>query len=280
MRLPARIPLSRLGLIVVGLGLSLTLWGRTWQDPPLGYQDTPLLPDGKWHVHDGLRPQPRAVDPGIASTAEKPGKAPSDAVVLFDGTGTTQWRDDQGNPTKWVVDEGGALICVPGSGMIYSRPEFGDCQLHVEFATPAAVRGTGQGRGNSGVFLFGRYEVQVLDSFQNPTYPDGQAGAIYGQLPPLVNVSRPPGAWQSYDILFTSPTFQKDGSLRTPAYETILHNGVVVQNHSEVLGPMRHRELTRYEPHGPRGPISLQDHGNPVRFRNIWVRELKGHDEP
>ncbi|MFO0958838.1 MAG: DUF1080 domain-containing protein [Isosphaeraceae bacterium] len=277
MRLHTPFLLASSGLLVAGLSLASGPLGQ--QKPPLGYQDTPMLPGGKWHVHDGERPQPRKIDPATASTPERPGKAPSDAVVLFDGTDTAQWRDSKGNPTKWVVDDG-ALVCVPNSGMIFSKPEFGDCQLHVEFATPRDVKGNGQGRGNSGVFLIGRYEIQVLDSYDNPTYPDGQAAAIYGQFPPLVNASRPPGEWQAYDILFTAPRFHEDGTLKSPAYETILHNGVVVHNHAEVMGPMTHRTLTKYEPHGPRGPIALQDHGNPVRFRNIWVRELKGYDEP
>lgn len=279
MRLANVFPMAAVGLSITVAGLSLAAY-QVRQDHPLGYQDTPILPGGKWHVHDGERPQPRSVDPGSASTPEQPGKAPSDAVVLFDGTDTAHWRDEQGNPTRWVVDDGGALVGAPSAGTIYSRPEFGDCQLHVEFATPREGRGDGQARGNSGVFLFGRYEVQVLDSFQNPTYPDGQAGAIYGQFPPLVNASRPPGEWQSYDIVFTSPRFNDDGSVRESAHATVLHNGVVVHNHVGLLGPMRHRELTKYEAHGPKGPIALQDHGNPVRFRNIWVRDLKGYDEP
>ncbi len=266
-------------LAVAGLGLSLPLNAPSQDKPKLGYQDTPLLPGGKWHVHDGERPQPRKIDPGTASTQEQPGRPPSDAVVLFDGKDTSNWQDGKGGPTKWVVEDG-SLVCVRGSGMIYSKREFGDCQLHVEFATPTKVEGSGQGRGNSGVFPFGRYEIQVLDSFDNPTYPDGQAAAIYGQYPPLVNAARKPGEWQTYDILFTAPKFKEDGSVAVPAYETVLHNGVVVHNHAEVLGPMAHRALPKYAPHGPKGPIAFQDHGNPIRFRNVWVRELKGYDEP
>lgn len=264
------------------LGFGLAVTAGMLQDggkPKLGYQDTPLLPGGKWHVHDGERPQPRKIDPGTASTQDRPGRPPSDAVVLFDGQGTDRWRDGGGGATKWVVEDG-ALVCTPGSGMIYSKDEFGDCQIHVEFATPTRIEGSGQGRGNSGVFPFGLYEIQVLDSYDNPTYPDGQASAIYGQYPPLVNASRKPGEWQTYDILFTSPKFHDDGSLAAPAYETILHNGVVVHNHAEVLGPMAHRALPKYARHGAKGPLAFQDHGNPIRYRNIWVRELKGYDQP
>lgn len=264
------------------LGFGLAVAAGSLQEqakPKLGYQTTPMLPGGKWHVHDGERPQPRKVDPGTASTQESPGRPPSDAVVLFDGDDTDRWRDAKGGPTGWKVEDG-ALVCTPGSGMIFSRDEFGDCQIHVEFATPTRVQGNGQGRGNSGVFPFGLYEIQVLDSFDNPTYPDGQASAIYGQYPPLVNASRRPGEWQTYDILFTSPTFHEDGTVATPAYETVFHNGVAVHNHAEVLGPMAHQALPRYRKHGAKGPLALQDHGNPIRFRNIWVRELKGYDQP
>lgn len=248
------------------------------QKKPLGYQDTPLLPGGKWHVHDGERPQPRKVTPGTPSSPNAPGKAPSDAVVLFDGTSKSQWGDERGGPAQWKVDNG-ALVATPGAGTLVSKREFGDCQIHVEFATPKPPTGDGQNCGNSGVLIMGRYEIQVLDSFENQTYPDGQAAAIYAQYPPLVNASRPSGEWQSYDIIFNAPKFDRDGKLVQPAYETVLHNGVVVHNHAEVLGPMVHRVLTKYVPHPARGPLALQDHGHPVRFRNIWVRELKGYDE-
>ena len=240
----------------------------------VGYSNTPFLPGGKWRVHDGSRPQPRAVDPGAPTPA--PGKAPSDAVVLFDGTNTDRWHRGDGQPSRWKVVDG-ALIA-QGGGMV-SRDEFGDCQIHLEFATPDPPRGIDQGRGNSGVIIMGRYEVQVLDSYQNETYPDGQAAAIYGQYPPLVNASRPPGQWQTLDIVFEAPRFA-NGKLEKPAYLTVLHNGVLVHHHAEVLGSVAHQALPKYEPHGPRGPLVLQDHGNPVRMRNIWVRELKGYDEP
>lgn len=258
---------------VIGLGI-----GAWAQQKSLGYSDTPLLPGGKWRVHDGERPQPKVVDPGTASSQDAPGKPPSDAVVLFDGKDLSHWRDSSGNPSKWKV-ENGAMVSQAGAGQIISRGEFGDCQLHVEFATPSEVKGDSQGRGNSGVFLFNRYEIQVLDSYQNPTYPDGQAAAIYGQYPPLVNASRKPGEWQTYDILFTAPRF-KGSELVSPAYATVLHNGVAVHNHVKLLGPMAHRQSPKYTPHGEKGPIGFQDHGNPVRFRNIWVRELKDYDQP
>jgi hypothetical protein len=249
------------------------------QRPKLGYKDTPMLPGGKWHVHDGDRPQPRVIRPGTCRTQDAPGQAPSDAVVLFDGTDLAHWGDGRGGEATWKVQDG-AMVAQAGGGPISSKDEFGDCQLHIEFATPDPPTGRDQGRGNSGVMFFGLYEIQVLDSFENQTYPDGQAAAIYGQHPPLVNASRGPGQWQSYDILFTAPRFKSDGSVETPAYVTMLHNGVLVHNHTPVLGAVAFRDLAKYTAHGPRGRISLQDHGNPVRFRNIWVREIKGYDEP
>jgi hypothetical protein len=244
----------------------------------LGYKDTPLLPGGKWHVHDGDRPQPPVITPGTCSTQEKPGTPPSDAVVLFDGKDLSQWQGRNGNPTGWKVDDG-AIVAAPRSGPIQSKQQFGDCQLHLEFATPTPPRGRDQNRGNSGVMFFGRYEIQVLDSYENLTYADGQAAAIYGQYPPLVNASHKPGEWQIYDIMFTAPQFKSDGSVDSPAYVTMLHNGVLVHNHTALIGAVAFRALAKYSAHGPRGPILLQDHGHPVRFRNIWVREIKGYDE-
>jgi hypothetical protein len=236
----------------------------------IGYQDTPLLPGTKWHVHDGTRPQPPVVNPGPVGA---PVARPSDAVVLFSGTDLSAWQHEGGAPAKWKID-GGAMVVEPMTGTLETKQQFGDCQLHVEFATPATVLGDGQGRGNSGVFLMGAYEIQVLDSYENPTYPDGQAGAIYGQHPPLVNASRKPGEWQTFDIFFTAPRF-KDNKLVTPAYATVIHNGILVQNHMEIMGGTVHRALATYQPHGPAGPVRLQDHGNPMRFRNIWIRALK-----
>lgn len=251
---------------------------QTKDRPRVGYTDTPMLPGGRWHVHDSNRPFPPVITPGTCSTQDRPGKAPSDAVVLFDGTDLSHWRSGRGE-ARWAI-EGGAMVARPGAGEIRSHDEFGDCQIHLEFATPNPPRGRDQDRGNSGVIIFGRYEIQVLDSYENVTYADGQAAAIYGQYPPLVNASRPPGQWQSYDIIFTAPRFKSDGSLESPAYSTVLHNGVLVHNHTAHFGPMVYRNTIPYRAHGPNGPIVLQDHGHPVRFRNIWVREIKGYDQP
>jgi hypothetical protein len=247
--------------------------------PRVGYKDTPMLPGGRWHVHDSDRPFPPVIMPGTCSTQDQPGKAPSDAVVLFDGTDLSHWQSGRGEPARWAIEDG-AMVAKPRSGAIRSRDEFGDCQIHLEFATPNPPRGRDQDRGNSGVIIFGRYEIQVLDSYENVTYADGQAAAIYGQYPPVVNASRPPGQWQTYDIIFTAPRFKADGSLESPAYSTVLHNGVLVHNHTAHFGPMAYRASPPYRAHGPKGPIVLQDHGHPVRFRNIWVREIKGYDQP
>ena len=229
-------------------------------------------------MHDGTRPQPKLVDPGAASTQESAGKAPSDAIVLFDGKDLSKWRNGSG-PAKWKV-QNDYFEVTRGTGTLETKEEFsGDCQLHIEFSSPAPPRGTSQGRANSGVFLMGRYEIQVLDSYESKTYPDGQAGSIYGQYPPMVNASRRPGEWQSYDIIFTAPRFQ-GGKITKPAYATVLHNGVLVHNNAELLGPMAHRVLAPYVPHGLKGPVGLQDHGDPVRFRNVWIREIKGYDQP
>ncbi len=170
------------------------------------------------------------------------------------------------------------IVCNPKSGDIFTKEEFGDIQLHLEFATPTPPKGESQERGNSGVFLFGKYELQVLDSYQNRTYADGSCASIYGQYPPLVNASRPPGEWQTYDVVFIAPRF-KDAKLETPAYITVFHNGVLVQDHSEILGESGHKILAKYVPHGPKGPIKLQDHGNTTRYRNIWVRPLDSSRE-
>jgi hypothetical protein len=233
----------------------------------LGYTDTPLIPGTKWRVHDGERPQPRVVTPGIGAAP------PSDAVVLFDGRNLDAWTSG-GKPAPWRIENGAAVV---GGGGIETKQSFGDCQVHVEFATPNPPSSGGQGRGNSGFFLMGRYEIQILDSYENKTYPDGQAAALYGQVPPLVNASRPPGEWQSYDILWRAPRFA-DGKLVSPARITVLHNGVAVHIGEDLLGPMTHRGVPQYTPHPEKLPISIQDHGNPVRFRNIWVRELPASD--
>ncbi len=270
--------LSTLLGVSIGTLIAISSLGIGQDKPKLGFKDTPMLPGDKWHVHDGDRPQPPVITPGTCSTEDVPGQAPSDAVVLFDGKDLSHWRNHRGKPAEWEVKDG-AIVIKPGKGTIQSQEEFGDCQIHLEFASPVPPRGHDQDRGNSGVLIFGRYEVQVLDSYGNLTYPDGQAAAIYGQYPPLVNASRPPGQWQSFDIIFTAPRFKPDGTLESPAFETVFHNGVLVHNHTAVIGPMAYRTIAKYTPHGPKGPIVLQDHGHPVRFRNIWVREIRGYDE-
>jgi hypothetical protein len=239
---------------------------------PVGYDDTPFIPGSQYRVHDIARPQPRVVTPGTESNPDSPGRAPSDAVVLFGGDDLSAWMGRDGQPAPWKVEHGYAEVA-PRTGDIETREHFGDCQLHLEWAAPAEVSGNSQGRGNSGVFLMGRYEIQVLDCYDNPTYADGTTAAIYGQHPPLVNACRRPGEWQTYDIIWTMPRFEGD-RLVSPAYVTMLHNGVLVHNHREVLGLTAHRRSTPYAPHPPAGPLRLQDHGNPTRFRNIWYRPL------
>jgi hypothetical protein len=206
--------------------------------------------------------QPAIVDPG------PPGGPPSDAVVLFDGKDKSQWL----GADKWEVEDG-ALISGPGA--VRTKAQFGDCQLHIEFATDTNITGKSQGRSNSGVFLMGIYEVQVLDSYENETYFDGQCGAIYKQHPPLVNPSRKPGEWQTYDIIWTAPKFDEEGKLASPAFVTVLHNGLLIQNHFQLEGDTPYNRPPEYKKHGDKGPIGLQYHGNKVRFRNIWVREIK-----
>lgn len=231
-------------------------------------------PGPDWLIHDRNRPLPPVVDPGTASTPEKPGRPPSDAIVLFDGADLRHWVSMDGTPARWVVRDG-FMERAPGAGDIRTERNFGDSQLRVEWAAPTPVSGAGQGRGNSGVFFgLNRYEVQVLDSHQNTTYADGSAGAIYGQRPPLVNASRSPGQWQTYDIIYTAPRFDADGNLLSPARITAFHNGVLIQNNVELTGPTPWLVRPPYSAHPEKLPIALQDHGNPVRFRSIWVREL------
>ena len=212
-------------------------------------------------------PEPVVVTPGSGSVP------PSDAVVLFDGSDLDQWQHSDGSDVRWSLEDG-AVTVVRGTGDIVTREVFGDIQLHVEWRTPSIIEGEGQGRGNSGIIIQQRYEVQVLDSFENRTYSNGQAASVYKQHIPEVNASRPPGEWQTYDIFFTAPRFADDGSLTAPAYVTVLHNGVLVQNHVEIAGPVRFIGEPSYEPHPLRQPLQLQDHSNPVSFRNIWIREL------
>ena len=251
--------------------LALTaLFAMTLGDP-LGGTAAAQRP-ADWPIHSTARPQPPIVDPGPAAAPAPP---PSDAVVLFDGRSLDRWRsaDSAERPARWSVRDGYMEVAA-GTGNIATVRGFGDVQLHIEWAAPSAVKGDGQERGNSGVFLMGRYELQVLDSHRNTTYPDGQAGAIYGQYPPLVNASRAPGEWQSYDIVFHRPRFDAAGALVSPARMTVLHNGVLVQDDAVLTGPTGHHERPPYAAHPERLPLILQDHGNPVRYRNIWVREL------
>jgi hypothetical protein len=264
-------------------------------DDRRGYTDTPQLPGQKWKVHDAERPRPRMVQPGLPLLNEAP---PSDAIVLFDGKDLSQWvqisrmgpasgrggaapqAPPMGPPhePKWKV-ENGYMEVVPRTGRLVTKERFGDCQLHVEWMVPNEAQGAGQSRGNSGVELMMRYEIQVLESYKNQTYADGQTASIYGQWPPLVNASRPQGEWNVYDIFFEAPRFDGDKLLR-PAYFTVVQNGILVQNHKETLGTTIHRQVAHYTPHGAEEPLSLQDHGQPVRYRNIWIRRLKLYDEP
>ena len=230
--------------------------------------------DTRWKIHDLNRPVPQVIDPGTSSTQDLPGRPPSDAVVLFDGKDLSKWAHKDGSAAKWKVENGYAEV-VAKTGYIYAREGFGDCQLHVEFAEPVSPKGESQERGNSGVFLMGLYEIQVLDSYENKTYADGQASAVYGQYPPLVNASRPPGQWQNYDIVFHGPRFDKDGKLLRRARVTVLHNGVLAQDNVEPTGPTAHGQRPPYKAHPEKLQLALQDHGDPVRFRNIWIRELK-----
>jgi hypothetical protein len=217
-------------------------------------------------------PAPKTAPPTVT-----PGKTnsdrPSDALVLFDGRGLSKWRSGDGAPAKWIVRDGYVEVA-PGTGEIVSADSFGDCQLHIEWATPAVVKGEGQERGNSGVFLMGRYEIQVLDSYQNDTYYHGQAGAVYKQYAPLVNASRPPGQWQTYDIIFKAPKFDEQGKVTERARVTVLHNGVLIQNNVEIYGITYNDRPAVYIAHPAEQPLHLQDHGNPVRYRNIWIRRL------
>ncbi len=233
----------------------------------LGYDDTPIIPQQQWRVHDDKRPEPRVVQPGAEA-----GAAPSDAVVLFDGTDLSGWRNREGGAAAWTLQDG-YMEVVPGSGDIHTAENLPDCQLHLEWAAPERLKGESQGRGNSGVFLMGKYEIQVLDCYDNPTYADGTSGAIYGQWPPLVNACRPPGQWQSYDIIWLAPRFEGT-QLLSPARVTVVQNGVLLHHDKEWNGPSGHRNIPPYEAHPPEGPLQLQDHGDLVRFRNIWYRPL------
>ena len=226
----------------------------------------------QWVQHNRNAPQPPVITPGVESTQEQPGKPPSDAIVLFDGKDLSALESVKGGPAEWKVAEGYFEVA-PHTGDIKTKQAFGDCQLHVEWAAPNPPHGQDQDRGNSGVYLMSLYEVQVLDSYQSETYPDGQAAAIYGQHTPLVNACRPPGQWQSYDIIFHGPRFDTAGIVVRPATFTVLHNGVLVQDHVTVLG-LTDGDHQPYQQTPTKLPLKLQDHNHPVRFRNIWIREL------
>jgi hypothetical protein len=225
----------------------------------------------KWKVHDPERPMPPVVDPGPAG---EPVPAPSDAIILFDGKDLSQWIDGKGQQARWKIEKG-YMEVVAKTGAILTKQNFGDCQLHVEWASPVVIKGESQGRGNSGVFLMNIYEVQILDCYNNKTYADGMTASLYAQYPPLVNACRPPGEWQTYDIIFRRPRFDGKGQLVSPAWFTVFHNNILVHNNAELIGPTTHKARPPYKAHPDRLPISLQDHGNPVRFRNIWIRDLE-----
>jgi hypothetical protein len=263
----------------------------------LGFTDTPILPGLPYHVHDPARPHPPVVSP-----APQPGGAPSDAIVLFDGKDLSKWTFDRrptgganrqmteemrarmkkamenAPPLGWKVADGYVEV-VPRAGDMLTKEKFGDAQLHVEFQMPENIQGKSQNRGNSGILLQSRYEVQVLDSYQSPTYADGQLGAVYGQWPPLVNAARKPGEWQSYDIVFEAPKFEGE-KLVKPAYFTVFLNGLLLHNHKESMGPMVYRQVAQYTPQPAEDSLMLQNHSQPVRYRNIWIRRLKTYDQP
>jgi hypothetical protein len=218
-------------------------------------------------------------EPAVRIVQAPANQPPSDAIRLFDGTSTEAWSNVKEGAKSWQIVDG-VMVSVDGAGNIQTKQSFGDIQLHLEFRTPAAVSGTGQGRGNSGVIFMGRYEVQILDSFENATYVNGQAASVYKQHVPLVNASRPPGEWQTYDIVFVAPRFKSDGSLRAPGRLTVFHNGVLVQHDVEIRGKTTHRGPPIYTAHGEKEPLALQFHNNPIGYRNIWVRELNLPDHP
>jgi 3-keto-disaccharide hydrolase len=243
----------------------------------IGFTKLAEIPGTPWRIHDAARPHPRVITPGAA-----PGAPPSDAIILFDGKDLSKWqhsRQGQASDATWPVKDG-YFETGAGSGSIVTREKFGDVQLHVEFATPASGRGFSQDRGNSGVRFMDRYEVQVLDSYENVTYADGQAAAIYGEYPPLVNAARKPGEWQTYDIVFEAPKFNGT-TLVAPAYITVFWNGVLVQHRRPVMGSTSATTTQHaYTPHDPELPLALQDHAHPVRYRNVWIRRLAGYDLP
>ena len=263
-----RLALAAMGavLAIASTGYAASTGSPFYGDPPDDHHP--------WAIHDQNRPQPAVVTPGTFSAPAQPGKPPSDAIVLFDGTDLSKWEADknEGGPTKWVIKDG-AMECTPGSGYIRTKEKFGDCQLHVEWAAPKNVQGDSQGRGNSGIFLMGRVEIQVLDDYNNPTYADGFAGSAYGVNPPMANPLHAPGEFQVVDIVFRRPIY-KDGKPLDPGYVTVFINGVLVQDHTVLEGGTGHMGRSRPGPLPEKGPLKLQDHGNPVRFRNVWYRQL------
>jgi hypothetical protein len=253
---------------------------KNGENHDLGFKDTPMLPGLPYHVHDSDRPHPKVVTP-----APEPGGPPSDAIVLFDGRDLSHWQSlaspitkKGGGDPEWKL-ENGYFESVPRTGDLATKEKFGDVQLHVEWSEPADITGRSQARGNSGVILMGLYEIQVLDSYNSPTYADGQAGAIYGQWPPLANPTRKPGEWQIYDIVFMAPKFDGD-TVTEPAYFTVFMNGVLLHNHKASMGPMVYRQVAHYTRHDSEEPLVLQNHNGKVRFRNIWARRLTGYDQP
>ncbi len=231
-------------------------------------------PDPKWRIHDSNRPAPSFVTPASQEQMTDP---PSDATVLFDGSDLEAWENENGDPVEWKLEDG-YMEVTPRGGTIQTKQGFGDCQLHIEWLVVPKEGVSSQNYGNSGVFLMGKYEVQVLNSYNNTTYVDGQASAVYGQYPPIVNASRPPGQWQCYDILFRRPHFDDYGNLEAPAQITVLHNGILVQDHVEPVGSTEWQQRPPYEAHPDKLPLILQDHSQPVRFRNIWIRELEPYE--
>ena len=248
----------------VALKIALCLFIAEMCIAVVGYAQ---IQQGKYAVHDETRPKPPVITPPAQF-----GQPPSDAIILFNGKDLSEWAGDKGSDAKWKLEKD--YMEVNKTGSIHTKKSFGNCQLHIEWATPEKVEGSSQGRGNSGVFLMSTYELQILDSYNNPTYADGQAASIYGQYPPIVNACRKPGEFQTYDVSFLRPIFDESGKCVRPARITVLHNGVVVQNNVEIKGLTAHKQIAKYNRHDDKLPISLQDHGNPMRFRNIWIREL------
>jgi len=249
----------------------------------LGYTDTPMLPSGKWHVHDPDRTKPPVVNSG--ATFSHGASAPSDAIVLFDGTDLSKWEGAKGAAPEWAIHED-YMEVKTNTGNIHTKDKFDDFQLHLEFAEPLKVEGDSQERGNSGVFLHGRegqggYELQVLDCYNNPTYPDGQCGALYGQSPPLVNACKKPGQWQTYDIFFEAARWNENHELIRPASVTVIQNGLLIHHKQPLLGPTGHKTLASYSKElSDKAPIELQDHHTPVRYRNIWIRNITEDEKP